>query len=283
MTRATLPEVLGPALRQGYAVPGFVCLGWEDARAYVAAAETERAPVILQAGPGFRAHMPLPVIGAMFRHLADAASVPVVLHLDHGRSMEELREAVAEGFTSVMFDGSALPLEENICQTAEAVKIAHDAGIGCEGELGVVGYAGRTASISTAPEDARLFAAETGVDALAIAVGNVHLQETPDGKGLDEAAIAAIAAATAERLPLVIHGGSGVPHDQRSRLARHTVICKFNIGTELRQAFGQALRQVLAERPREFDRISLLQPTESALHQRAREIIRELRSQATST
>lgn len=277
MTRATLSEVLTPALEKGYAVAGLVCLGWEDARAFVAAAEAERAPVILQAGPGCRAHTPLPIIAAMFRHLADAATVPVVLHLDHGRSLVEIGDAIAAGFTSVMFDGSALPLAENIRQTAHIAAMAHEAGISCEGELGVVGYAGGTASQATEPAEARRFAEETGVDALAIAVGNVHLQEHP-GSGIDEHALATIARATGGRLPLVIHGGSGVPRDQRRRLARETPIAKFNIGTELRQAFGLSLRQVLAEQPEEFDRNKLLSATEGKVAAAARDILRDLGS-----
>ncbi len=142
MTRATLAQVLEPALRQGHAVAGLVCLGWEDARAFVTAAELEGAPVILQAGPGARAHTPLPVLGAMFRHLADSVTVPVVLHLDHGRSLDEARTAIDQGFTSVMFDGSDLPLAENIRLTREIARLAHDKGVSCEGEIGFVGYAG---------------------------------------------------------------------------------------------------------------------------------------------
>lgn len=275
MSRATLSEVLQKALRGGYAVPGFVCLGWEDARAFVAAAEAEDAPVILQAGPGCLAHTPLPVIAAMFRHLADQASVPVVLHLDHGRSIEEARMAIGEGFTSVMFDGSALPLGENIQRTAEVAALAHAAGVSCEGEIGVVGYAGGPASAATDPEEARRFAAETGVDALAVAVGNVHLQQQPSGS-IDEGALSAIAAACGESLPLVIHGGSGVPHAQRMRLSRSSSICKFNIGTELRMAFGQALRQALAEKPGAFDRLELLKATEAPLTANARAILHSL-------
>lgn len=281
MTRATLTDVLGPALRGGYAVPGFVCLGWEDARAYVAAAEAEDAPVILQAGPGCRAHTPLRVIAAMFGHLAETASVPVVLHLDHGASLEEARAAIGEGFTSVMFDGSALGLSENIARTAQVVALAHGAGVSCEGEIGVVGYPGGKESLATKPEEARRFAAETGVDALAIAVGNVHLQQQPSG-GLDEAGLAAISAACGGQLPLVIHGGSGVPGGQRARLARETAICKFNIGTELRMAFGQALRAAMAERPSSFDRLELLGATEAPVTACARAILRQLGASSRS-
>jgi fructose-bisphosphate aldolase class II len=275
MTRATLAQVLQPALRDGYAVAGFVCMGWEDARAFTLAAEAEGKPVILQAGPGCRAHTPLPVLGAMFRHLADSVSVPVVLHLDHGRSLDEARAAIGEGFTSVMFDGSALPLAENIRRTAEVAALAHANGVSCEGEIGFVGYAGGATSSLTDPEAAARFARETEVDAMAIAVGNVHLQQDHSG-GIDEAALAAITTATGGTVPLVIHGGSGVPPDQRSRLARTTPICKFNIGTELRQTFGTALRQTLRDHPEEFDRLKILAATEAPLTAQARAILRSL-------
>jgi fructose-bisphosphate aldolase, class II len=275
MTRATLADVLQPALRGGRAVAGFVCLGWEDARAFVEAAEAEGVPVIVQAGPGCRAHTPLPVIGAMFRHLADHATVPVVLHLDHGRNMDEARAAIDEGFTSVMFDGSNLTLDENIHRTAEIAAMAHAAGVSCEGEVGFVGYAGGAASTRTDPQEAARFARETEVDAMAVAVGNVHLQQGW-GQGIDEAAVAAIAEATGGRVPLVIHGGSGVPPEQRARLAQQSPICKFNIGTELRQVFGTSLRATLAANPDEFDRLTILKATEPPMVAEARRILRQL-------
>jgi fructose-bisphosphate aldolase class II len=273
MTLVTLADVLQPALAGGYAVPGFVCLGWEDARAYALAAEAERGPVILQAGPGARAHMPVAVWGAMFRALAASVSVPVVAHLDHGASLEECRAGLEVGFTSVMFDGSRLPLEENIRQTAEVVRMAHDAGISCEGEIGFVGYAEGAASDGTDPEEAARFAAETGVDALAVSVGNVHLQRKA-GAGLDLARLRAIEART--DVPLVIHGGSGVPLVQRAELAAKSRIAKFNIGTELRQTFGDALRATLAQDREVFDRIAILQQTETPLKERAIQILRNL-------
>lgn len=273
MTRATLAEVLGPALAGGYAVPGLVCLGWEDARAYVRAADAERAPVILQAGPGARAHMPVRVWGAMFRELADGASVPVVAHLDHGMTVGEAHAAIAAGFTSVMIDGSALPLEHNIRLTAEVAALAHAAGVSCEGELGVVGYADGRASSGTDPEQVARFVCETGVDALAVSVGNVHLQQGAGG-GLDLGLIRRIEAATP--VPLVIHGGSGVPADQRAALAAGSRIAKFNIGTELRMAFGAALRGAVAKEPGRFDRIALLRDTEEPVTQAARAVFRGL-------
>ena len=246
MTLATLGQVLQPALKDGYAVAGLVTLGWEDMRAYVAAAEEEGVPVILQAGPSCRKHTPLPVLGAMFRHLAEGATVPVVAHLDHGYTFEECQEALDSGFTSLMYDGSRKPLSQNIDETARIAELAHSAGISCEGEIGFVGYAHGDASEGTDPVDAEKFAADSGVDAMAISVGNVHLQENKEG-GLDEARISAIQARTT--VPLVIHGGSGVPVDQRQKLARNTNICKFNIGTELRKAFGTAMRDAVNRDP----------------------------------
>lgn len=273
MTLATLSQVLQPALRGGYAVAGLVCLGWEDMRAFVAAAEAEGAPVILQAGPGCRAHTPLPVLGAMLRHLAEAAAVPVVVHLDHGHSVQDCRAALEAGFTSVMFDGSALPLGENIDRTAAVAELAHAAGASCEGEIGRVGYAGGSASSGTDPDEAARFARETGVDAMAVSIGNLHLQQGPGG-GLDLARLRAIEAETA--VPLVIHGGSGVAAGERATLSAQTKICKFNIGTELRMAFGSALRASLAAHPARFDRIEILKDTHDPMMQAARTVIRGL-------
>ena len=274
MTLVTLSDVLQPALRDGYAVAGLVTLGWEDMRAYVAAAEAENVPVILQAGPSCRAHTPLPILGAMFRQLADSASVPVVAHLDHGYTVEDCKIALDCGFTSVMYDGSSKPLSQNIDETAGIAEMAHAAGASCEGEIGFVGYAGGAASNGTDPNEAAKFAAETGVDAMAISVGNVHLQQNKDGQ-LDRKRIAEIQALT--QVPLVIHGGSGVPTDQRTVLARTTHICKFNIGTELRMAFGTALRKAVNDDPDRFDRLQILSETHAPLVYATRLVLRGLK------
>ncbi|AGI73461.1 class-II ketose-bisphosphate aldolase family protein [Octadecabacter arcticus 238] len=271
MTLATLRDVLQPAMTGGYAVAGLVTLGWEDMRAYVAAAEAENCPVILQAGPGCREHTPLPILGKMMRHLAERASVPVVAHLDHGYTFEECREALESGFTSLMFDGSRKPLQQNIDETAAIAEMAHAAGISCEGEIGFVGYSGGENSAGTDPAEAAQFAAETGVDAMAISVGNVHLQTDKDG-GLDEPQIRAIEAVT--DIPLVIHGGSGVPIAQRTSLARGSNVCKFNIGTELRMAFGAALRASVNSNADRFDRVQILKDTHDPLVTATRGVLR---------
>ncbi|MFK7866875.1 MAG: class II fructose-bisphosphate aldolase, partial [Alphaproteobacteria bacterium] len=242
MSIATLSEVLTPALKQGYAVAGLVCLGWEDMRAYVEAAEAESLPIILQAGPSCRAHTPLPVLGKMMRHLAESVSVPIVIHLDHGYLIEECQIALDSGFTSLMYDGSRKPLNQNIDETAKIAEMAHQAGISCEGEIGFVGYAGGEDSAGTNPDEAAKFARDSGVDAMAISVGNVHLQQDQAG-GIDEISLRQIEAVTS--IPLVIHGGSGVPAMQRAQLSKTSKVCKFNIGTELRMAFGGALREAV--------------------------------------
>ena len=273
MTLATLAEVLGPAVTHGYAVPGLVCLGWEDMRAYLAAAEAERAPVILQAGPGCRAHTPLAVLGAMFRHLAEGASVPVVAHLDHGYTLDDCRAALDAGFTSVMVDGSSLPLQQNIDLTAAVAELAHAAGASCEGEIGYVGYAGGAASKGTDPEEAARFAKATGIDAMAISIGNIHLQSAP-GSRIDLHQLRAIESVTT--VPLVLHGGSGISTAERTVLATDSRIVKINIGTELRMAFGKALRDTLQADPAQFDRIAILKATESPVTAATRTVIRSL-------
>lgn len=276
MTLATLADVLQPALKQGYAVAGLVTLGWEEMRAFVAAAEAEGVPVILQAGPSCREHTPLPVLGKMFRHLAEGASVPVVAHLDHGYTMDDCREAIDCGFTSVMFDGSRKPIADNIAETRTIADLAHAAGVSCEGEIGFVGYSGGEGSAGTDPDDAARFATETGVDAMAISVGNVHLQQDKVG-GLDIPRIRAIEAVT--RVPLVIHGGSGVPVEQRRLLATGSNICKFNIGTELRMAFGHALREAVNRDTSRFDRVSILKETHDPVMDATRQVLRAFKGE----
>lgn len=273
MPLVTLAEVLQPALKNGYAVAGLVALGWEDMRAYVAAAEAENVPLILQAGPGCREHTPLPILGKMFVYLAENASVPVVAHLDHGYTMAECSNALECGFTSVMYDGSRKPLSQNIEETAAIAELAHAHGMSCEGEIGFVGYAAGEGSRGTDPDEAAHFAAQTRVDAMAISVGNVHLQ-TDTGGRLDEERIRLIQAKTS--VPLVIHGGSGVPVEQRLSLAANTAVCKYNIGTELRQVFGLALRDAVNKDPLRFDRVSLLSDTHEPVLNATRRVLQSV-------
>jgi len=206
----------------------------------------------------------------MMRHLADQASVPVVTHLDHGYTVEDCRSGIDHGFTSVMFDGSKLPISQNIELTAGLVEEAHAAGVSVEGEVGYVGYAEGAASAFTDPEEAARFDRESGADAIAISVGNVHLQ-TEKTDGIDFDALYAIEQATSK--PLVLHGGSGIPPEIRRRLARETRVCKFNLGTELRQTFGASLRKTLDDDPNVFDRLTILKSTMQAMRAGVSEIL----------
>ena len=271
MTLVTLENALQNALKNNYAVAGLVTLGWEDMKAYVEAAEKENCPIILQAGPSCRQHTPLPILGKMFNYLADNTDIPVVAHLDHGYSLEECKIAIDSGFSSVMYDGSRKSLNKNIDETAKICEIAHSAGVSCEGEIGFVGYSGGEESAGTDPEEASLFAKDTKIDAMAISVGNVHLQENKEG-GLDEDRIRSIEALT--DVPLVIHGGSGVPVKQRKYLSRNSKICKFNIGTELRSAFGSALRNAVNMDHNRFDRVQILKDTHKPLVDKTRSVLK---------
>ena len=270
---ASLAQVLGDAKREKTAVAGLVCLGWEDMRAYVTAAESENLPVILQAGPSCRRHTPLPVLGTMMRYLAEAVSVPVVIHLDHGNSIDECKEAIDSGFSSVMFDGSRLSLRENIKKTKAVVEIASAYGISVEGEIGFVGYAKGESSAGTDPNEASLFASETNIDAMAISIGNMHLQLDTETR-LDETLLRKIQEKT--QIPLVIHGGSGVPKRQRAFLAENSNICKYNIGTELRVGFGKGLRATLDSDPTVFDRVQILSAMEPQIVADARDVLRSI-------
>lgn len=273
MSRATLNEAFDALPDQGGALAGVVVLGWEDAQAYVRAAEAVGCPIVLQAGPGCRRHTPLRVLAAMFRNLADGAAVPVVTHLDHGQTPQECLEAIDAGFSSVMYDGSALPLAENIAQTRRVLDRARAVGVSVEAELGVVGYVGESLSVGTRPQDAERFMAEAPVDALAISAGNTHLSRTATVT-VDESVIAAIE--NTVRVPLVLHGGSGIPPKQRRLLALTTRVTKFNIGTELRQTFGATLRETLARNPDLFDRNAILNSVIDPIARTTERILRNL-------
>ena len=251
MTVANLTDVLTPAYNEGYGVAGLVVLGWEDACAFVAAAEELRCPVILQAGPGCRKHTSLSVLGPMFRTLAEQAQVPVVCHIDHATTIAECQAGIDHGFTSVMIDGSRLELPENIALTDAVRDIAHPHGVSIEAEIGFVGYDEGAISLPTKPDEAAELVKQACPDALAVSVGNLHLQTSAETV-IDRPALAAIEATV--NCPLVLHGASGIRTEDRRWLATQTKVCKFNVGTELRQAFGAALRDVLASDALLFDR-----------------------------
>ena len=270
MTAKTLKEVLTKANNNKYAVAGLVVLGWEDALAYTQAADETGIPIILQAGPGCRKYTPVSILGKIFRYLANQTKTHVVCHIDHGYSVKECLEGIDNGFTSVMFDGSKLPIKQNIKLTSSIVKMAQKANVSVEGEVGFVGYNNGKMSIGTKIEEVELFAKESGADAIAVSVGNSHLQTKKIAK-IDFNKIVAIENVT--NSPLVLHGGSGIPSIVRKKLARNYNIAKFNIGTELRMLFGNTVRKNILRNKKSYDRIALLEPTIKEMKKLTKKII----------
>ncbi len=270
-----LKEILAPAHKGGYGIGCFNVFGWEDAKAVVQAGEALEAPVILSANLDLRDFMPLEVIAQMFRNLAEGAVVPVCVHLDHTYEVDEVLRAVDAGFTSVMFDGSQLSLEDNIRKTRQVADYARTAGASAEAEIGSVPYAKGRDHIKAALTDvaeAAALAEQTGVDALAVSVGNVHRLEAP-GAEIDFGRLEEIEARVVQ--PLVIHGTSGIHERDLGRLAA-TRVCKFNVGTTLRQAFGRGLRGALAADPERFDRLEIMSEVMPRMTEEAIRVIRLL-------
>ncbi len=197
----------------------------------VKAAEELETPVIIQIAQVRLSHSPLELMGPMMVEAARRARVDIAVHLDHGSSLEVIEQALDYGFTSVMFDGSRLPFEENIERTAKVKRLAEGYGADTEGELGVVGGSeggGKGPEIKyTDPEDAESFCAETGVDALAVAIGNAHGNYRGEPK-LAFDVLEAIDRRT--ETPLVLHGGSGIS-DKDYKRAISLGIRKLNIAT----------------------------------------------------
>lgn len=196
-------------------------------------AEMANKPVMVMLYPGMRNILPFGVFAEVTRYYAERASVPVGLHLDHCSDFDMIMEAIHEGFPSVMADGSVLPLEENITFTRKIVEVAKNFDVDVEGELGHVGTAADSDEFSrkeffTRPDEVKTFVEKTGVTSLAVSFGSAHglYKSTPK---LDIEHLKELDAAT--DIPLVLHGGTGIPDDQLS-LAFSNGINKINIGTE---------------------------------------------------
>jgi len=269
---ANLNELLSPALKGGYAVACFNVFGYEDARAVVDAAEARNASVILAVNLDMTEFMPLEHITGMLRPLAETAGVPVCLHLDHNYEIDIVKKAIDCGFSSVMYDGSQKPIADNVAAIREVVAYARLQGVSVEAEVGSVPYAKGRDHIKSEPTsiaEAIAMAEQGQPDALAISVGNVHRIED-SYVDIDFDLFAAIEQAV--RIPLVIHGTSGIKADDISSLAARKV-CKFNIGTCLRQRFGKALRSTLSSDGNLFDRLTIMKQVMPELSDEASQMI----------
>ncbi|SMB90919.1 fructose-bisphosphate aldolase, class II [Thermanaeromonas toyohensis ToBE] len=248
MPIVTLKEILQDAFQNRYAVGAFNVINVEMLDAILSAAIEEQAPIILAYAPIHKQYISLETIAPLMLKAAREAPVPVAVHLDHGQEFADLIKAMHYGFTSVMFDGSTLPYEENVYRTQEIVKIARVLGVSVEAELGHVGGAeGGAGGIEdpaacyTDVEQAADFVARTGIDALAVAIGTVHgIYRFPPK--LDFARLKAIKERV--NIPLVLHGGSGLSEeDFRQCIARG--IAKINIFTDMSQAAVGTLKETL--------------------------------------
>jgi fructose-bisphosphate aldolase class II len=267
MPFVTLREVLAEAERGEYAVGAFNTNNMEIVQAIVEAAEEEQAPVILQASQGALKYAGIRYITAIVRAAVETASIPVVLHLDHGTSFEQTMLCLKHGFTSVMFDGSKYELAENIAATRRVVDVAHAMGASVEGELGKIGGSEDDITVDegdalfTDPGEAERFVTEANVDALAVAIGTAHGTYKGEPK-LDFDLLELIN--NRVETPIVLHGASGVPARSIEK-AISLGVRKINIDTELRLAFTRGVQDVVKNHPNEYDPRKILGPAKEEM------------------
>ena len=252
-----LKDILIPAQNKNYAVACFNVFGYEDARAVVDSAEARNASVILSINLDMRQFMTMEEIVGMLRPMAEKSNAPVCLHLDHTYEVDVVKAAIDAGFTSVMFDGSQLPISENISSILDVVDYAHPKGVSVEAEVGSVPYASGRDHIKSAlteVADALMMEQQGQPDALAISIGNVHRLES----GSVEINLERFnELEKVLSLPLVIHGTSGL-EDKDIQMLSLRQVAKFNVGTVLRKSFGNSLRSTLESDPALFDRITIM-------------------------
>jgi fructose-bisphosphate aldolase class II len=278
----TTGELVTRAAAERSAVPAFNIITLEHIEAVITGAESMNAPVVLQVSENavrFRHGRLLPLARAAVA-AAERAAVPVALHLDHVRSDDLLRQAPGAGFSSVMYDASRLPYAENLAATSAAADWAHSQGLWIEAELGEVGgkngeppLDAHAPEARTDPADARAFVAESGVDALAVAIGSSHAMTTRTAT-LDHDLLERLAGTLA--VPLVLHGSSGVP-DTELAAAVAGGITKVNVGTALNIAMTDAIRRFLAAHPEAVDSRAYLTVGREAMVRAVAGMIRVLR------
>lgn len=252
MPLTTTVSMLRKAQEQGFAVGAFNVENMEMAQAIISAAEELGAPVILQTTPSTVRYAGTGMYAAMVAALAQEATVPVAMHLDHGDSFALCAQALRSGYTSVMIDGSKLPLEENIALTYKVSEMCAAVGVPVEGEIGRVG--GKEDDLEsdggyTIPEEAVRFEKESGLFSMAVGVGTAHgfYKEKPQ---LNKELITTLRGML--QAPMVLHGASGLSDEDVKDCIRRG-ICKVNFATELRAAYTEGVKAVLAENPKTFD------------------------------
>jgi fructose-bisphosphate aldolase class II len=265
------------AVGEACAVAAFNVHNMEFVQGVVGAAEDEGSPVILMIGEPMIPFAGLDMLVAICRKAAEASSVPMAIALDHGKKRENIQRCIELG-VSVMFDGSNLPFQDNIALTKEYAALAHAAGVSIEGEIGAIGGAEDEdvdgAASLTDPMQAIEFAERTGVDALAISIGNRHgFYKRPPLLNME--ILSMVAAAV--RMPIVLHGGSDVP-DAEIRKAIRCGIRKVNVGTELKYAFFSTLKERLNQDPMPYQPPAVLAQARAAVRELARSKIRLFRS-----
>lgn len=253
MAFVTSERMLLDAKEGKYAIGAFNVENMEMVKAVIRAAEEMKAPVMLQTTPSTINYGGLKTYFANVKAEAEHASIPVALHLDHGNSFDLAIEAIREGYTSIMIDGSAKVFEENVKLTKRVVDVAKISQIPVEAELGKI--AGKEDDLVveeggyTDPLEAKEFVERTGITSLAIAIGTAHGLYTQDPV-LDKERVSEIRALV--DIPLVLHGGSGLDDDDVKECIQRG-ICKINFATELRIAYTDGIKEVLRKDPDEFD------------------------------
>ncbi len=267
MPLVSMNAFLPQAKSEGFAVGQFNMNNLEFVQAIIEAGKEEQSPLIFGASEGAIRYMGLSNVVALAKVAAEESGLPVALHLDHGSSFEMVMKCIQAGFSSVMFDGSHYPFEENIRLTKKVVEAAHAVGVSVEGELGTIG--GVEDDLEVADEDAMIadpdeairFWEETQVDALAIAVGTAHgmYQGEPQIRyDVIEKVSKQVDA------PIVLHGGSGVP-DESIKKAISLGVGKINVNTENQVASSKVIRQLLSEQPDLIDPRKYLGPAREAI------------------
>jgi ketose-bisphosphate aldolase len=253
-------DMLQAARTGGYCVGAFNLIDYLTTEAIVEAAETQQSPVMLQTSSATVKRFGIKTLVAMARMAAGTSPVDVALHLDHGTDRDIVCEAIREGYSSVMFDGSSYPLDENIARTSEIVAEARARGVAVEGEVGVVAgveddiVIRQDEAIYTTPEEALEFMRQTGVDFLAAAIGTAHGFYKVKPR-LDIDTLRKIAGAT--ECPMVVHGGTGLPFDVVRELVAAGA-AKMNVSTQIKQTYIDALHGYIEGHRTEYNPLKLL-------------------------